>query len=185
MKLIVGLGNPGRTYQKTRHNVGFMVLDELAKRLGFTFSFKPKFKGNIASTTINNTAVVLLKPNTYMNLSGEAVLAVKQFYQLDDSDILVIHDDLDLPCGKIRVRQKGGSAGHKGLKSIINMINSENFQRIKIGIDKSIEIPVVDYVLGKFTKQEKKLIDEAIDTSIEIIYDWLTQDILSVMNKYN
>lgn len=184
MKLIVGLGNPGKKYQKTRHNVGFMVLEELARRENLQFNVKQRFKGDVITTTLENISVTLLKPITYMNLSGEAVLAVKQFYQIENKDILVIYDDLDLPCGKIRVKQKGSSAGHRGLKSIISMIGND-FHRIKIGIDKNPEIPTVDYVLGKFSKEEKKLIIEAIDTSIDIISDWLTQDILTVMNKYN
>src|SRR5690554_4911931 len=116
MKLIVGLGNPGKKYQKTRHNVGFMVLDELAKRENLKFNLKQRFKGEVIATTIENTSVLLLKPITFMNLSGESVLAVKQFYQISNDDILVIYDDLDLPSGKIRVKQRGSSAGHKGLK---------------------------------------------------------------------
>ncbi len=185
MKLIVGLGNPGKKYDKTRHNIGFMVLDEFVKKEKLNFSLKQKFKGELIQTNIKNEAVILLKPNTFMNLSGESVLAVKQFYNISDEDILVIYDDLDLACGKIRIKQKGSSGGHNGLKSIINCIGSENFHRLKIGIDRDELIPVIDYVLGKFTKEQKMEISHVITESTETIYDWLDNDVVYVMNKYN
>lgn len=185
MKLIVGLGNPGKAYAQTRHNMGFMVLDELVKQENLSFSNKPKFKGELLYTSLNNKDVLLLKPHTFMNLSGESVIIVKQFYQIDLEDILVIYDDLDLPIGEIRIKQKGSSGGHKGLTSIINALNSENIQRIKIGIGRDEVIPVVDYVLGKFGKEEEKVISDAIKKSVMAIHDWLTYDILYVMNKYN
>jgi len=185
MKLIVGLGNPGRQYKNTKHNLGFMVLDELAKRKGLKFTLNKKFKGKIIQTVINNTTVILLKPDTFMNLSGEAVSLVKQFYQIATENILIVHDDLDLECGVLRVRQKGSSAGHKGLKSIINLLKSEDFHRLKIGIGRNEIIPVVDYVLSKLSKTDQKLINDAIRISIDLIEDWLIHDILYVMNKYN
>jgi len=185
MKLIVGLGNPGRQYKKTRHNIGFMVLDALVNKENLEFNKKEKFKGEICHTTIRGQDVMLLKPLTYMNNSGEAVQLIKQFYQINDEDILVIHDDLDLPTGKIRVRQKGSSGGHKGIKSIIDHLKSESFHRIRIGIGKSDIIPVIDYVLENFSKDQLDEISNAINTSIDIIYDWLSYDILYVMNKYN
>ncbi|QVK17964.1 aminoacyl-tRNA hydrolase [Mycoplasmatota bacterium] len=185
MKLIVGLGNPGRRYENTRHNIGFMVIDEFAKKEKVKLNLKTKFKGEVAQTTIHNESVILLKPNTFMNDSGKSVLALKQFYQINDEDILVIHDDLDLLCGKVRIRRKGSSGGQKGLKSIISCLNSENFNRLKIGINRDEFIPVVDYVLGKFTSEQKKEIDISIVTSVEAIYDWLTHDVVYVMNKYN
>lgn len=185
MKLIVGLGNPGRSYQKTRHNVGFMIIDELANKEKVSFSLKTKFKGELVQTNMKGEPVILLKPNTFMNKSGESVLAVKQFYQINDEDILVIHDDLDLECGKLRIRQKGSAGGHNGLKSIISCINSENFQRLKIGIGRDDKMLVTDYVLGKFTKEEKKEIEIAIYSGVDAIYDWLEKDVVYVMNKYN
>ncbi len=185
MKLIVGLGNPGRRYGKTRHNIGFMVVNEFAKKENLRFNLKTKFKGQFIQTTIKDEPVIILKPNTFMNVSGEAVLAVKQYYQIEVEDILVIYDDLDLVCGKIRVKQQGGSGGHKGLKSIINCINSEDFHRLKIGIGRDELIPVKDYVLGKFTTSQKKEISISIEESIEVIYDWLAHDVVYVMNKYN
>jgi peptidyl-tRNA hydrolase, PTH1 family len=184
MKLIVGLGNPGKKYEATRHNVGFMVIDELAKKFQINMSEKSKFKGVIGQGNIKDQ-VILLKPTTFMNLSGESVKLVKQFYNLKDQDILIIYDDLDLVCGKVRLRQKGSAGGHNGIKSILSSISSENFHRLKIGIDRDQVIPVVDYVLGKFTKQQKEAIDQAIMQSLNIIEDWVNHDILYVMNKYN
>ncbi len=185
MKLIVGLGNPGRIYSKTRHNVGFMVIDEFAKKEGISFATKVKFKGQFVQTTVKNQSVILLKPHTFMNLSGESVLAVKQFYNIKEEDIIVIYDDLDLASGIVRIRQKGSSGGHKGLKSIIDCLNTENFHRLRIGIDRDELIPVVDYVLGKFTDEQSDEINQAIMISLDVIYDWLEHDILYVMNKYN
>lgn len=185
MRLIVGLGNPGREYEKTRHNIGFMVVNKITKIENQTFTYKPKFKGDILQTKFKNDSVIFLKPKTYMNLSGESVILVKQFYNIDDEDILVIYDDLDLPCGKLRFRKKGSSGGHKGLKSIIKCINSKDFNRLKIGIDRDPIIPVADYVLGKFTKEQLGNIKESIEIGINIIYDWLNNDVQYVMNKYN
>ena len=185
MKLIVGLGNPGKEYTKTRHNVGFMVIDELITQENLNLSTKTKFKGALSQATIGNESVILLKPLTYMNLSGESVLAVKNFYNIDINDILVIYDDLDLPVGKIRIKQKGSSGGHKGMKSIIACLNSSDFPRLKIGIDKEELIPVTQYVLTKFSKAQKKLIDEAIEKSINAVHDWIKHGVNYAMNNYN
>lgn len=182
MKLIVGLGNPGKKYEKTRHNIGFVILNELAKYEKVKFAKNSKFKGEI--TRIHDD-IILLKPITFMNLSGEAVLRVKQFYNIKDEDVLIVYDDLDLTCGKIRFKQKGSSGGHKGIKSIIQCLNTEDFHRLKIGIEKDEVIPVVNYVLGKFTKEQQKYMADAIITSLNGIGDWISKDILYVMNKYN
>jgi len=185
MKLIVGLGNPGKKYEQTRHNIGFMVIDSLSKKYNVTMTEKNKFKGIIGQTTIGSQPVILLKPTTYMNLSGESILAVKQFYNIDSNDILVIYDDLDLSSGKIRFRQKGSAGGHNGIKSIIQSLGTQNFHRLKIGIDRSERIPVVDYVLGKFTKEQIPHIEQAINLSVDAVYDWTVQEIVYVMNKFN
>jgi len=185
MKLIVGLGNPGKKYEQTRHNIGFMVIDSLSQKYNITMTEKSKFKGIIGQTNIGNESVILLKPTTYMNLSGESILAVKQFYNINDTDILVIYDDLDLVSGKIRIRQKGSAGGHNGLKSIIQNLGNQNFHRLKIGIDRSERIPVVDYVLGKFTKEQLPHIEQAIELSVNAVNDWIVQEIIYVMNKYN
>lgn len=185
MKLIVGLGNPGKKYESTRHNIGFMVIDQLCKVHQLNIALKSKFKGELVQGMIKNETIVLLKPQTYMNLSGESVLAVKNFYNIENKDILVIYDDLDLETGKIRFRQKGSAGGHNGIKSIISCLNSETFHRLKIGIDRDDRIDVVNYVLGKFTKQQIQFIDDAMSQSINAVEDWVTQDITFVMNKYN
>ncbi|MDF2699648.1 MAG: aminoacyl-tRNA hydrolase [Haloplasmataceae bacterium] len=184
MKLIVGLGNPGKEYENTRHNIGFIMIDEYANSEKVIFT-KSKFKGELTKIIIGNEQVLLLKPTTYMNLSGEAVLAVKQFYDIKTENILIIYDDLDLPAGKIRLKQKGSAGGHKGIKSIISCLNSENFHRLKVGIDRDERIPVVDYVLGRFTKEQWKNIIDATSISLNAIDEWIKNDINYVMNKYN
>lgn len=185
MKLIVGLGNPGKKYDRTRHNVGFMVIDAFCKEKGGQLATKAKFKGEFAQLSIHGETVLLLKPHTYMNLSGESVRAVQQFYNIKEQDILVVHDDLDLPTGKIRIRQKGSAGGHNGLKSIIQHLSSEQFHRLKIGIDKDPNIPTVNYVLGRFSKTEQTVIDETISMCVDVLDDWVQNDIITVMNKYN
>lgn len=174
MKLIVGLGNIGNEYFETRHNIGFMVLDNIASKLNLTFKNEAKFKGMIASYTINGEKILLLKPTTYMNLSGESLALVMKFYKIEAKDILVIHDDLDMDVAKIRFRQSGSAGGHNGIKSIIASINTENFNRIKIGISKDKFIPIVDYVLGHFKKEEKELIDNAINHVADAVIDYMS-----------
>mgnify|MGYP001358292282 FL=1 len=185
MKLIVGLGNPGKKYEQTRHNAGFMVIDAYAKKHGVSLSKKQKFKGEIGQFTKGGETILLLKPLTYMNLSGESVRAVREFYGIHDTDILIVYDDLDLSTGKLRIRQKGSAGGHNGIKSIIEHLHSQNFHRLRIGIDRHPVIPTVDYVLGRFSKAEKALIDDAIVTSMDVLDDWIDHEIIYVMNKYN
>lgn len=154
MKLIVGLGNIGRDYDGTRHNVGFMAIDKFAEKYGADFHEEKQFKGLVAVTRIGGEKVILLKPTTYMNLSGDSLILVKNFYKIDLSDIIVINDDLDQPVGNLRYRAKGSAGGHNGLKSIIQNLGTEEFQRIRIGIDRSKVIPVIDWVLGKFPDED-------------------------------
>lgn len=162
MKLIVGLGNIGSEYSGTRHNIGFMSIDNFASKHNFEFKENPKFKGYIAEGRVNNEKVILLKPTTYMNLSGDSVILVKKFYKIDINDIIVINDDLDMPVGKVRYRAKGSAGGHNGLKSIILNLGTEDFQRIKVGIDRSKQIPVVDWVLGKFSKDDIDILNNQV-----------------------
>jgi peptidyl-tRNA hydrolase, PTH1 family len=185
MKLIVGLGNIGKEYDNTRHNIGFMMIDEYANKEKVNFTLKSKFKGQLAQCTIKGETVLLLKPTTYMNLSGEAIIAVKNFYNINNKDMLIIYDDLDLETGKIRFKQKGSAGGHNGIKSIIAHLGTEQFDRLKIGIDRDPRIPVVNYVLGKLTKEQIEQVNLAINTCIDAIDDWLWYDINYVMNKYN
>lgn len=158
MKLIVGLGNIGKEYENTRHNVGFMAIDEFAHELNISFSENKSFKGFIAEGRVGTEKVILLKPTTYMNLSGDSIILVKNFYKLDVSDIIVLNDDLDQPVGNLRYRAKGSAGGHNGLKSIIANLGTEEFQRIRIGIDRSKVIPVIDWVLGKFPKEDLEVL---------------------------
>ncbi|HLR08582.1 MAG TPA: aminoacyl-tRNA hydrolase [Bacillota bacterium] len=185
MKCIVGLGNPGRKYKKTRHNIGFMVIDELLKRHSWKLT-KTKFNGRYALEHLDNEKVILLKPQTFMNLSGEAVQPLMQFYKLRPADVLVIYDDLDLPTGKIRLRQKGGHGGHNGIRSIIDQLGTKEFKRLRIGVGRpSTPMPVVDYVLQPFDKEQKPIIAESIQKSAAACEAWMTRPFPEVMNEFN
>lgn len=186
MKLIVGLGNPGREYDNTRHNSGFMTIDALAKELNVTFKFDKKFNGEIAEYGLGDNKVVLLKPFTYMNASGQSVAKVMKFYKINSEDIIVINDDLDMAVGKIRFRAKGSSGGHNGLKSIVACIGTQEFKRLKVGIGRDKFIPVVDYVLGKFSGNEKTLFDSAKDIAVMALKDYIHgETYLKISSKYN
>ncbi len=181
-RLIVGLGNPGKKYAKSKHNVGFMCLDTYAKANNLKFSKETKFIGEISI----QGQTIYLKPKTYMNLSGNAVKVVQNFYQISTENILVISDDIDLPLTKIRLREKGGSGGHNGLKSIISQLGSENFKRLRIGIDRNEAIEAKDHVLSNFSKSEWKLFNEELIRYSQIIDDFASgEDYQNIMNKYN
>ena len=184
VKFIVGLGNPSKEYSLTRHNVGFRAVDKYieSKNLG---SWKEKMSALYIETIIKDEKVMFLKPQKYMNLSGEPIFEYLKFYKEDASSILIIHDDLDLPCGTIRLRQKGSSGGHNGLKNIELHLKTEEYKRIKIGISNNKEIDTKDFVLGKFSKEEKKEIDKAIDQVCSIIDDYFEIDFEELQNKYN
>lgn len=157
MKLLVGLGNPGSEYAGTRHNVGFMAVDEIVRRYPFD-SFQKKFKGQLAAGLIEGEKVYVLKPATYMNLSGESVHAAATFYKIALEDIIVFHDDMDLPLAKIKVKQGGGAGGHNGLKSIDAHLGP-NYHRVRIGVDKPVtREQVVDWVLSRFSKADQEQI---------------------------
>lgn len=185
MKVIVGLGNPGKEYEHTRHNIGFEVIDVLSRQLGIPLD-QSKFKGLYGIGFHNGEKVLLLKPLTYMNLSGESIRAVMDYYQRDLEDLLIIYDDLDLPVGKIRLRQKGSAGGHNGIKSTVAHLGTQQFNRIRIGIDRpqsGMSIP--DYVLGRFNKDEKALILEAVEKSSDACTAWLEKPFSQVMNEFN
>lgn len=184
MKLIVGLGNPGKEYANTRHNAGFMVMDALADELGVSIS-TAKFKGEFVKFKYKGEDIVLLKPMTYMNLSGESVIQVMNFFKISAQDLLVIYDDLDMPTGKLRLRENGSAGGHNGMKSIINQLGTQTFKRIRVGIDRHPKIKVVDYVLGKFSKDEQPLIEEGVSQAVKAIMTYLDKDFNSAMNSYN
>ncbi len=184
MKLIVGLGNPGKEYENTRHNIGFIFIDNFAKSLGINIE-KEKFNGLYTQITINNEKVILLKPLSFMNLSGEVVRRYVDFFKLDINDILIINDDLDLDFGRIRLRQSGSSGGHNGLKNIAQHLNTEKFKRLKIGISNDKAIDTKDYVLGKFNKEEQEKLDSLKEKINDILNDYLTIDFDKLMGKYN
>jgi len=185
MKLLVGLGNIGKEYEKTRHNTGFLVMDEIAKQLNETFKTN-KFKAQIIKTTIKNEQVILMKPSTYMNNSGEAIAEAVNFYNLNPKeDVVVFYDDLDLPYGTLRLREKGSSGGHNGIKSIIQHLGTNEFKRVRIGIEKNPMIPVVDYVLGKVEKEHQQAWLDAINRAASAAIECVFLPFQEVMNKYN
>ncbi len=185
VKLIIGLGNPGSKYEKTRHNVGFRVIDELSDRLSIPLD-KQKFKGIYGAGMIGSEKVFLLKPLTYMNLSGESVRPLMDYYQIDVDEIIVIYDDLDLPAGKIRLRTKGSAGGHNGMKSIIQHLGTPEFNRIRLGIDRPKNgMTIVNYVLGSFTEEEAPLIEDSVKRSADACENWISQPFTEVMNTFN
>lgn len=184
MKLIVGLGNPGKEYEKTRHNIGFMCIDEIAKYFQVDFNMN-KFDGLYTQFNYNEDKVILLKPLKYMNLSGEVVRDFVRYFKIDINDILVICDDLDTGVGTYRLRYKGSSGGHNGLKNIELHLSTKEYKRIKVGISNNKNIDTKDYVLGKFNKEEMTLINPIIDKIPYIIKDYLTLSFDNVMSKYN
>lgn len=184
MKLIVGLGNVGKEYENTRHNMGFMLVDRYLEYKNIPLKFKKKFNAMYVETTINNEKVIFIKPTTYMNNSGIAVRAFLDFYKLDVQDVLVISDDLDLDLGKFRLRRNGSSGGHNGLKSIISHLGTDGFKRLRIGISNDKD-DVINYVLSKFSKKELNEIDTMFDTLVNVLDDYFVMDFTSLMSKYN
>lgn len=184
MKLIVGLGNPGQEYEKTRHNAGFRVMDALADHCKISID-KKKFNALIAPTTIQTEKVLLMKPQTYMNASGEAVQAAMRFYRIEPKDLLVIYDDMDLAVGKIRLREKGSAGGQNGMKNIIAHIHTQEFPRIRVGIGKSTYGNVIDWVLGKMTKEDMELHMESILQAKDAALFSITHPFMETMNRFN
>ncbi len=184
LTLIVGLGNPGRSYAAHRHNVGFRCLDRLAGVHGLSF-VRDQAKADLASGRIADLRVLLAKPRTYMNLSGQAVRRLARFYKIAPQDILVIYDDLDLPLGVIRLRPEGGSGGHKGMKSIIESLGTQAFPRLRIGIGRPPHEDAVDYVLSHFTLDEEIAIENACERAVAAVECFLTEGLAAAMNEYN
>lgn len=185
MKIIVGLGNPGNEYAKTRHNVGFMLIDALADNLNITL-WKDKFNAQIAEGRIGTEKILLVKPQTYMNNSGEAVGPLMRWYKLEPEDIIVAHDDMDIPAGTVRIRKKGSSGGHNGIKSLIAHLGSENFARIRLGIGRPLPgWSVVKHVLALFPAEDRIEVDKAIDYLIPAVKCIITDGLDIAMNKYN
>ena len=191
MKLIVGLGNPGYLYARHRHNIGFMCVSHLAKEFRITFDRKQASARTGAGAIARNN-VILARPQTYMNASGESVSALMKKLNIFPADLIVIHDDLDLPVGKIRLRLGGGSGGHKGIESIIQRLGTRDFNRVRVGIgrpeadsDEAKEGAVISYVLSDFPPEEKEIIDKAIPQACEAVVALLAEGITNAMNKFN
>ncbi len=183
-KLVVGLGNPGSKYEGTRHNIGFEVIDRLAEG-GSGSSFSRKFDGLVAETEIDFRRVTLLKPETFMNLSGRSVASALRFYKLDLTDLLVVCDDLSLPLGKLRIRGGGSDGGQKGLRDITANLGSENFARLRIGIGDRGQIDAADFVLSRFRSAERPIIDDALILAAQAVAVWTTQGLAAAMNRFN
>lgn len=183
MRVIVGLGNPGSSYKDTRHNVGFMVADEVAKRLKLKFRRNIKVKARKAG----NSEILIFKPQVFMNLSGYSLEKIKDRFSLNFSDILVICDDLNLPLGKIRMRLRGGAGGHNGLKSIIDSFQTEQFPRLRIGLGEAVqEKDVSEFVLSKFSGDEKKVIKDEVALAADCALEWTREENAEkVMAKFN
>jgi len=183
MFLVVGLGNPGREYDNTRHNIGFEVIDYLSNKYNIEINRK-KFKGVCGEGFIKNTKVILLKPETYMNLSGESIREVINFYKISNEEIIVIYDDISLDVGKLRIREKGSAGGHNGVKSIIANLSSEVFPRIKVGVGQP-KNNLVSHVLGKFSNEENEILKEVIEASSKAVEIIIEDDTKEAMNKLN
>ncbi len=185
MKLIVGLGNPGRRYRATRHNIGFMFVDEIAKEHKLKFSLDKALKAEVVSFNIDDEKIILIKPQTYMNLSGSSVLAVSNYFKVEHEDILIVYDDLDLPTGKIRIRKSGTSGGHKGMQNIIDLLKTNDIKRLRIGIMNNSQIDTIDYVLGKFTETELASINLTLEKANIMFKSFIKDEFDDFMNKFN
>jgi len=184
--LLVGLGNPGREYQDTRHNIGFRCADAFTRAHGLTYENKKRSKAIVAEGTVAGQRVLVAKPQTYMNLSGSAVQGLAAFYRIPPERILVIYDDLDLPAATLRVRAKGGSGGHRGMADIIRRLGTQEFPRIRFGIGRPpTRMDPADYVLQRFSADEEPLIAEAVERAVAAVGLWLRDGIDAAMNAYN
>jgi len=185
VKLIAGLGNPGREYARNRHNVGCQIIDLLARKHGLQFDQR-RGKARLASGLIGEQRVVLVKPRTFMNESGQAVASVMRFYKAQPADLLVVYDDLDLPIGRIRLRPHGGTGGHKGMASIIRQLGSQGFPRLRVGIDRPPgKMDPVDYVLQDFSAKQEEVMVQARETAMAALECWLDSGIEAAMNQFN
>ena len=185
MYLVVGLGNPEGEYSNSRHNMGFDTINKIAEKLDVKIS-REKYKGLYGETTINNEKVILLKPQTYMNLSGDSIIQFKNFYKIPDENIIIIYDDMDIEKGNIKIRKKGGPGSHNGMKSVIDVLNTDVFPRIRIGIGRPMfKEMTIAYVLEKISKEEREILDKAIDKAADATIDIIEKGIDKTMNMYN
>lgn len=186
MFLIVGLGNPGKQYEHTRHNVGFDVIDELAEKYNISISEK-KHKALLGKGVIEGQKVVLAKPQTYMNLSGESIVELVHYYKIDpETEMIVIYDDISFAPGNLRIRQSGSAGGHNGIKNIIKCLGTQEFMRIKVGVGKKPKNwDLADFVLGHFSKEERENLEDAIGRAMEAVGYMINGDVAKAMNEYN
>lgn len=184
--LIVGLGNAGAEYKNHRHNVGFMIVDALARAHGLSFSRRKAMRAHVAEGQIGDTPVVLAKPQTFMNLSGRAVGRLSRAHDIPPALVMVVYDDLDLPLGRLRLRPQGGSGGHKGMRSIIDTLGTQAFPRLRVGIDRPPgRMDPADYVLRPFNADQKALLPSIVGTSVAALECWLATDITAAMDRFN
>lgn len=184
MKVIAGLGNPGKKYENTRHNMGFLVLDRLSEKCGIKIN-RIKHKALVGDGRIAGEKVMLVKPQTYMNLSGESIREVVNYYNVPVEDLIVIYDDMDLEPGALRIRKKGSAGSHNGMKNIVYLLQDDNFPRMRVGIGKNNGLDWKDFVMGSVGEADMKAINEAIDTAVDAIYCIIENDIDLAMNRYN
>lgn len=185
MYLIVGLGNPESDYSKTRHNMGFNVINELSKKYNIEVN-KSKFKGLVGSGIIEGKKVVFLKPQTFMNLSGESVIEAMNFYKIQEDELIVIYDDIDIEPGNIRIRRNGSAGTHNGMRSIVEHIKTQNFIRVRVGIGKPKEhIDMISHVIGHIPEEDKKALDEGTNIAKEAVIEIIKNSVDSAMNKFN
>lgn len=185
MILVAGLGNPGKKYSNTKHNIGFLVVDEIGKRAGIELK-KNKFKGVFGEGFTGDNKLVLLKPETYMNLSGESVSSIKNFYDIPADNIIVVYDEMDLPIGNIRIKSGGGSAGHNGIKSIISSLGTDEFTRVRVGIGKPlVKDTGAGHVLSGFSKEEAEIVKDSIKRAADAVFAIIEEGLERAMNEYN
>lgn len=185
MKLVVGLGNPGKEYTLTKHNVGFLVIDELGKRAEIDIQ-KSKFQSLCGDGYLEGNKILLLKPQTYMNRSGGAVFSASGFYKIPSENIIVVHDEMDISLGRIMIKPGGGSAGNNGIKSIISSLGSKDFIRVRIGIGKpNAKTDGANHVLSNFSKSESTMVEESIQTAADAVLEIINSGLEKAMNKYN
>ena len=184
MYLIVGLGNPEEEYKNTRHNMGFNTINKLAKEYGIEVN-KKKYKGLYGMGTIEGKKVILLKPQTYMNLSGESIKEVLDFYKIEPSNVIVIYDDMDIEIGTIKIRKKGGPGSHNGMKSVVENLGTKDFPRVRVGIGRPKDNDFIKYVIGPIPEEEKEILDEATKKAKEAVVEILKVGVDNAMNKLN
>ena len=183
--LIVGLGNPGRQYQTNRHNIGFMLVSRLAENLGVSFT-RVQSKALVTKTTFQDKPVIIAKPQTYMNLSGQSVGSLAKFYKIELDHLMVVYDDVDLPFGRIRIRPSGGSAGQKGMRSIIDQLGTEEFPRMRLGVGRPPGSKgAASYVLRNFAGEDAEFLPQVLERGVEAVLTFISEDLITAMNRFN